>query len=345
MLAFKYASQTFAYCRLAEGLSVSLSAFSSFMKEYLDKAIMAGLCAQYVDDIGRAANHTKQLCTNTWTVFECIRNRGLNSQWMSKCHFGVNQVDFLGGTITPEGVAPQPDKVKTILSKLNFPKSKKALQRYIGFLNYYRNYIPRLSERLTPFFKLLMETSKFYVPTNLVADLTNLNELLEKSCQLALRQPLEDKQLIVMSESIFAAAGYAIMIENDPNQKLQPKRKTYTPVTQTKLSIYAKEFLFIHFAFFKFGHLICRSTFPVIVFTDNRSVTRFFKQNSFLVHFGKHAIMSCYTILSLPMSLFQWTPHRTSYPEQKLTQSRNSKWTDETPSKRKQKKSTYNHRL
>ena len=41
MLAFNFASRTFAYRRLAQGLSRSLSAFSSFMREYLDKAIKA----------------------------------------------------------------------------------------------------------------------------------------------------------------------------------------------------------------------------------------------------------------------------------------------------------------
>ena len=285
MLAFNFASRTFAYRRLAQGLSRSLSAFSSFMREYLDRAIKADQCAQYVDDIGIAANDTRQLCINIKTVFECIQNAGLKLS-MSKCHFGVKQVDFLGRTITPNGVAPQADKVKDFLAKLKFPKSKKALQRYIGFLNYYRNYIPRLSERLTPFFKLLKETSKFYVPTNLVEDFTNLNQLLENSCQLALKQPLKDKQLIVMSDASFTAAGYAVMIEDDPNQKLQSKRKTYAPIafgsktfnpTQTKMSIYAKEFLSIYFAFVEFGHLMWGSTFPIIVFTDNRSVTRFFQ--------------------------------------------------------------------
>ena len=285
MLAFNFASRTFAYRRLAQGLSRSLSAFSSFMREYLDRAIKADQCAQYVDDIGIAANDAKQLCANIRTVFECIRNAGLKLT-MSKCHFGVKLVDFLGRTITPAGVAPQADKVKDFLSKLRFPKSKKALQSYIGFLNYYRNYIPRLSERLSPFFKLLKENSKFYIPTNLVEDFTNLNKLLENSCQLALRQPLKDKQLIVMSDASFIAAGYAIMIEDDPNQKLQSKRKTYAPIafgsktfnpTQTKLSIYAKEFLSIYFAFVEFGHLMWGSTFPVLVFTDNRSVTRFFQ--------------------------------------------------------------------
>ena len=227
MLAFNFASRTFTYRRLAQGLSRSLSAFSSFMREYLDRAIKADQCAQYVDEICIAANETKQLCRNIKTVFECIRNAGLKLS-MSKCHFGVKQVNFLGRTLTPDGVAPQADKAKDFLSTLRFPKSKKALQRYTGILNYYRNYIPRLSERLSPFFKLLKETSKFYVPTNLVKDFANLNNLLENSCQLALKEPLKNKQLIVMSDASFTAAGYAITIEDDPNQKLQSKRKTCT---------------------------------------------------------------------------------------------------------------------
>ena len=171
--------------------------------------------------------------------------------------------------------------------KTSLSETKKALQRFIGFLNYYRNYIPRLSEQLSPFFKLLKETSKFYIPTNLVEDFANLNKLLENSCQLALKQPLKNKQLIVMSDASFTAAGgYAIMIGDDPNQKLQSKCKTYAPIafgsktfdpTQTEMSIYAKEFLSIYFAFVEFGQLMWGSTFPVLVFTDNRSVTRFFQ--------------------------------------------------------------------
>ena len=54
MLAFNFASGTFAYTRLAQGLSRALSAFSSFMREYLDKVIKTDQCAQYVDDIGVA---------------------------------------------------------------------------------------------------------------------------------------------------------------------------------------------------------------------------------------------------------------------------------------------------
>ena len=60
LLAFNFASRKFAYRRLAQGLSRVLSGFSSFMREYID-TFKADQCAQYVDDIGIAANTTERL--------------------------------------------------------------------------------------------------------------------------------------------------------------------------------------------------------------------------------------------------------------------------------------------
>ena len=61
MLAFNLASRTFAYKRLAQGFSTSVSISSSFMREYLDPVVKADQCAQYVDDIGIAANNATDL--------------------------------------------------------------------------------------------------------------------------------------------------------------------------------------------------------------------------------------------------------------------------------------------
>ena len=77
MLAFKFTSRTFAYRRLAQGLSRSLSAFSSFMREYLDPVIKADQCAQYVDDIGIATNDAEHLTANLRATFRCIQKVGL----------------------------------------------------------------------------------------------------------------------------------------------------------------------------------------------------------------------------------------------------------------------------
>ena len=124
------------------------------MREYLDPVVKADQCAQCVDDIGIAANNATNLTRNIQAVFKCIREAGLNLT-IEKYHFGVRQVEFLGRTISPERISPQARKNQNFLDNHRFPKSKKALQRYLGFVNYYRNYIPRTSEKLIPFYKLL----------------------------------------------------------------------------------------------------------------------------------------------------------------------------------------------
>ena len=108
------------------------------------------------------------------------------------------------------------------------------------------------------------------------------DEALDRCCQLALRQTLPGKQLVLMNDASFQAAGYAVLIEDDPNQKYTSTRKTYAPIapispSQIKMSIYAKEFLAIYMAFKEFGHIFWGATKPVIVTTDSKSVTRFFQ--------------------------------------------------------------------
>ena len=112
MLAINFASRTFAYKRLARGLSRSVSASSSFMREHFDPVVKADQCAQYVDDIGFAANFATDLTRNIWAVFKCICQAGVKFT-TEKCHFGVRQVEFLGRNISSERVSPQSHKIKT----------------------------------------------------------------------------------------------------------------------------------------------------------------------------------------------------------------------------------------
>ena len=113
-----------------------------------------------------------------------------------------------------------------------------------------------------------------------------INEALDRCFQLALRQPLPGKQLVLMTDASFQAAGYAVLREDDPNQKYTSTHKTYAPIaygsktysrSQLKISIYAKEFLAIYMAFKEFGHKFWGATKPVIIMTHSKSVTRFFQ--------------------------------------------------------------------
>ena len=107
-----------------------------------------------------------------------------------------------------------------------------------------------MAEKLNPFYKLL----KAEVPINITSELKkafdSVNKVLSGACQLALKQPFLGKQLVLMTDARFRSAGNALMIEDNPDKKMQTKKKTYAPVAfgskifspaQLKMSIYSKD--------------------------------------------------------------------------------------------------------
>ena len=94
---------------------------------------------------------------------------------------------------SPHKASNPKGRVQNFLEKTKFPKTKKALQRYLCFLNYYQNYVPRLSERLAPFYKMLKSDEKILVSEELVQQFEEINKALDKCCDLALQQSIPNK--------------------------------------------------------------------------------------------------------------------------------------------------------
>ncbi|XP_069832300.1 uncharacterized protein [Dendropsophus ebraccatus] len=74
---------------------------------------------------------------------ELLRQNQLFAK-LSKCQFGVQEVSFLGYKITPSSFGMDPLKVAAI-EKWERPRNLKALQRFLGFANYYRKFIKGFS--------------------------------------------------------------------------------------------------------------------------------------------------------------------------------------------------------
>ena len=115
---------------------------------------------------------------------------------------------------------PTETKITKILESVEFPLFKKTLQSDIGFLSFNRNYIPRLAEQLNPFYQLFKATENqdnINITPELMNELSESNDVLEKCCHLALREPLPDKPLFLMADATFQAASYAVLTEDDPD--------------------------------------------------------------------------------------------------------------------------------
>ena len=146
-----------------------------------------------------------------------------------------------------------------------------------------------MAEKLDHFYKLLKAEFPINITSELKETFDSVNKSLSDACEIALKQSIPGNQLVFLPDASFRSAGYALMIEDYPNQKIQSKRKTYAPVefgstvfspAQLNMSIYSKEFLAICMAFLEFAHILWETSKLTIVLTDNKSVTRFFQKKA-----------------------------------------------------------------
>ena len=103
------------------------------------------------------------------------------------------------------------------------------------------------------------------VTSDLEETLDSVNRALSNACVLALKQPRPNKHIFFKTDASFTSAGFALMIEDKPDQKNPSKLKTYAPVVfgsksfspaQLKISIYWRVFLAIYLAFIEFAHIL-----------------------------------------------------------------------------------------
>ena len=76
LLAFNFGGRTFAFKRLAQGLSRSPTVFSSCVSNYLQSCIASDICFVYFDDLGSGAEDGTTLIKNLEHVVVCIQNSG-----------------------------------------------------------------------------------------------------------------------------------------------------------------------------------------------------------------------------------------------------------------------------
>ena len=128
LLAFNFESRTFAYQRLAQGLNRSATAFSSFMRKYLEKDIAADRCAAFMDDVCTATKTFFQHVEALDHVFASLKRSGLRLT-VKKCEFGVPEIKYLGWTISKAGQGVQKDKIEKQIANMRMPRSLKQIQK------------------------------------------------------------------------------------------------------------------------------------------------------------------------------------------------------------------------
>ena len=146
----------FQYTRLPFGVSSAPAIFQSTMEQIFKNIKGVKI---YLDDILIGGKDKKELKENVLKVFEKLNKHHIKVN-ESKCEFFKEEVQYLGHIILIEGVKPNPKKIEAI-KKAPCPKDVNQLRSYLGILNYYAHFIPNLSSKLNPLYKLLQKNIQF----------------------------------------------------------------------------------------------------------------------------------------------------------------------------------------
>lgn len=146
----------YVYNRLPQGASSSASIFQQIMDQVLE-GIDFVYC--YLDDVLIAGKNFEECKERLLIVLERLSQANIKVNW-DKCRFFVTELEYLGHIISDRGLLPCPDKTLTI-QKAKAPKNETELKSYLGLINYYNKFIPRLSIKLYHLYNLLKNKVKF----------------------------------------------------------------------------------------------------------------------------------------------------------------------------------------
>ena len=100
-----------------------------------------------------SAGHQRSMFTDSRLSSIKLRAAGLKLK-PSKCDLCRKEIKYLGQVVSNEGVSTDPDKIKSV-TEWPQPTTVTEVMSFLGFVSYYRRFIPNFSKVAKPLNKLL----------------------------------------------------------------------------------------------------------------------------------------------------------------------------------------------
>jgi hypothetical protein len=112
----------------------------------------------YLDDHLIASRTLEEHMEHLSQFFQVLQDNGLTIN-PGKCTFAATQVKFLGHMVSETGITPLPKHV-TAIQEFPAPGTVKQLQQFLGMINFYRRFLPKIAATLRPLTDLLRGNPK-----------------------------------------------------------------------------------------------------------------------------------------------------------------------------------------
>ena len=152
----------FKFLGMPFGLKNAAQAFQRLMDGMLRNISFAFV---YLDDILVASPDPPTHKRHLHELFHLLEVNGININ-RKKSVFGLPEVQYLGHLVNATGIRPLPSRVDD-LKAFPPPDSKLSTQRFLGMINYYRRFIPRMANSLAPLHALTSSRAKPFEWTDL----------------------------------------------------------------------------------------------------------------------------------------------------------------------------------
>ncbi|KAE9069317.1 hypothetical protein PF010_g26706 [Phytophthora fragariae] len=140
------------------GLRNAVPAFERLMENVLID-LKWRTCLVYLDDCVVFSDDFPTHLVRLKQVLERFRDAGFKLK-MKKCKWGRVQVAFLGHIVTPSGILPNPEKVKSVMN-VKRPHDLHTVRAFLGLTSYFRRYILGYAGISAPIERLKLKGAAF----------------------------------------------------------------------------------------------------------------------------------------------------------------------------------------
>jgi len=254
------------------GLTNSPATFQTMMDDIFDDLITEGVVVVYLDDILIFTKTLEEHREVTRKVLDLLRLHNLFLK-PEKCEFERTTIEYLGVVISQNSVMMDPAKVAGV-SEWPTPTTKKEVQSFLGFVNFYRRFIEDFSHVARPLFNLTKNDSDFRWSSDEQSAFDMLKGNVTSAPILAL--PNNSKPFRIEADSSDFATG-AVLSQQGSDDKWHPVAflsKSLSPV-ERNYEIHDKEMLAIVRALEEWRHFVEGAEHQVEIWTDHKNLEYF----------------------------------------------------------------------